>query len=402
MKVYVPLLYSFFLVSFSSLYAQQKMTPSYAENKTYALYIHQDWSELIHVGKEAINNNNDYFYLRMRIGIAYYEQKNYNLAQYHFTKALNFNSKNELTKEYLYYCYLLNGNKEDARKLTEKFSKKLKSKIGISKASKIDFITAETAIKNTDNTDKNEQEELYFNNAFYAQVGLKHFVNNKFSLFHAATFFSQELNTGNIKQYQYYLQGTIPLKKKWSISPAIHLVNLNFEGKPNFETFTEKHNYFVGSFQVKKRIKNIELALGSTFSNITESNQYNHFGNFNYMPFGNSTFIMGITQYMHSVDTPKNYHFSNHTFVYFQPTKFSSVKLSYLKNQNNNIIESNGYLINNSYDLTESRFEMLIDFKISKNTSIYGMYQHEKKRHRIEAFNYNYNLFLVGVKITHE
>mgnify|MGYP001215596195 CR=1 FL=1 len=399
MKLYALLLHFLFLVSFSSLFAQQKMTPSYAEKKTFELYTNQKWSELIQVGKKALDSNNDYFYIRMRIGIAYYEQKNYNVAQYHFTKAIDFNSKNELTKEYLYYCYLLNGKKEEARKLTKTFSEKLKTKIGISTTSKIDFITAETAIKNADNTDTDTLGELYFNNAFYAQIGLKHFVNNRFSLFHAATFFSQELNTGNVKQYQYYLQGLIPLKNNWSISPAIHLVKLNFEGKTNVENIAG--SYFVGSFQVKKSIKNIEFALGSTFSNITESNQYNHFGNFNYMPFGNSKLVIGTTQYIHSIDAHENYNFSNNSFIYFQPTKFSSIKLSYLKNQNNNIIESNGYLINNSYDVTASRFETLIDFKISKNASIYGMYQHEKKRHRIEGFNYHYNLFLVGVKITH-
>ncbi len=383
----------------SSLWAQNNLTPEQVDTKTYNLYVLQKWSELITVGKIAIDKGYDYFYLRMRIGTAYYNKKNYNLAQIHFKEALEFNSKNDLAKEYLYYCYLFNGKKEEARKLSRSFSKFLSSKTGTLKASNVDFITTETALKIADKDYYDINNTTYFNTAFYAQIGLKHSVKNNFSLFHAATYFSQELNTGKVKQSQYYLQGAIPLKNNWLLSPAFHLVRLNFVGATGLEEFSGNHNYFVGSFQAKKSIKNIDFSLGTTYSNINNANQFNHFSSITYTPFGNSNLVLGYTGYLHTVESAENYSFSNKTFLYFQPTKLTSIKLSYFKNEDYNIIEDNGFLINNSYDLTDNRFEILADFKISKNASIYTLYQSEKKQHRIDSFNYNYNLFLIGLKI---
>ena len=47
------------------------------EKKTFGLYKEQNWSELIFWGKKAISEGNDYFYLRMRLGIAFYKRNNY-------------------------------------------------------------------------------------------------------------------------------------------------------------------------------------------------------------------------------------------------------------------------------------------------------------------------------------
>ena len=83
-----------------------------------------------------------------------------------------------------------------------------------------------------------------------------------------------------------------------------------------------------------------------------------------------------------------------------QPINQFSLKLSYLNNTKSNVIEENGYLVNNSADLTKSRYSILANFNISKKVALYGLYQLEYKQERVQLFNYQYNVFIVGLKIT--
>jgi tetratricopeptide (TPR) repeat protein len=379
------------------------MTPAFAEKETYKLYTEKNWNDLIEFGEDAIKNGNDYYYLRMRIGIAYYENKNYNLAKKHFTKALEHNSKSELTNEYLYYCYFFTGKYEEARKLSKTFSKHLLIKLKLYKASKIEFINAEIALKSADKNYADTFGVNYFETASYFQIGMKHYIKNNFSLFHAGTIFKQKTNVGAVKQLQYYLQAAIPLKNNWLLSPAFHIVNTKFTGNSFNTDLTANSTNFVGSLSIKKSVNKFDFSIGSTYSNIRKIKQYNHFGTIAYTPFGNSKLVIGTTEYFHTSNDYTTTNISHVPFIYFQPTKLTSIKLSYLKNETDNIIEDNGYLVNNSYDLTKSRMSTLVNLKISKQTYLYGMYQYEQKQYKIDSvdFDYNYNLFLVGIKVYH-
>lgn len=381
--------------------AQKNITPAFADRETYKLYAEQNWDHLIDIGNKSLELGYDYFYMRLRIGIAYYENKNYESAKQHFQKALEFNSRSELANEYLYFCYFLTGKNEEARKLSNSFSKKLLKKMKLIHASKIDFINAEAALKATDKNYLDSEGNKYYETANYLQFGVKHYINNKYALFHAATLFKQGTSLGKVNQWQYYLQASIPLKNNFLFAPAIHLINTKFTGNSNNSSLTDSHTNFVGSLSLRKSIRKIDLSIGSTFSKISDINQFNHFGTISYAPFGNSKLVIGTTEYLHTTDDYTTTNISHAPFVYLQPTKLTSIKLSYLKNENFNIIEDNGYLVNNSYDLTETRFSTLINFNISNRTSLYGMYQNEKKYHELDAFNYNYSLFLIGVKIFH-
>ena len=74
--------------------------------------------------------------------------------------------------------------------------------------------------------------------------------------------------------------------------------------------------------------------------------------------------------------------------------------MSYLVNTKNNIIEDNGYLVNNSGDLTTSRYSALVNVTLSKHLSLYCLYQLENKYEGFQGFNYRYNVIVGGIKIT--
>src|ERR1035437_780409 len=106
----------------SNGFAQDTLTSKIVEERSYQLYQQKNWSGLIHFGNQAIEKGFDYYYLRMRIGTAYFEKKNYRSAQKHFKKALSFNASDDVATEYLYYCHIFNAQYDHARKFTKKFS----------------------------------------------------------------------------------------------------------------------------------------------------------------------------------------------------------------------------------------------------------------------------------------
>ncbi|HSW67693.1 MAG TPA: hypothetical protein VLH16_03850, partial [Bacteroidales bacterium] len=79
------------------------------DSLTYRLYSQHSWKELTRVGKEALRAGNDYYFLRMRLGIAAAERNKHRLAANHFNKALRFNSGSSLGKSYIVDSHLKSG-----------------------------------------------------------------------------------------------------------------------------------------------------------------------------------------------------------------------------------------------------------------------------------------------------
>lgn len=113
------------------LYGQEKLSFAEIDKQTYQSYLDEDWAKIIEIGEKGISQNIDYYYLRMRLGIAYYETKVYEKAIVHFKKALEFNSDDALVYEYLWYSYLYLEDEDSAWKLSENFSPELKQKLNI-------------------------------------------------------------------------------------------------------------------------------------------------------------------------------------------------------------------------------------------------------------------------------
>ncbi len=430
------ILIALYLAISTSGFAQDTLTSATVEEKSYQLYTDKNWPELVSFGKKALHEGYDYFYLRMRMGIAYYERKNYNMAETHFAKALNFNSGDDLALEYLYYCYLFTGKYDEARLLSKQFSPALAEKTGTDKQSPLSFVMLEGGTKITDkktypSRNSNNKKGNYFDPPVYVQVGLNHYIKNRVSLFHALTYFSQETFVNKVNQYQYYLKGTVPLKRNFSLSGSVHYINLKVSsensysvtdtlwppgvpphtqpppGAPPYKTVTtsttisnsSQSNYFVGSLAAHKNIQKFTVGLGTTISNMNSVTQYIHSGFLSYALLGNSKLVVGCTGYVHTVDNYKTTDVSPAPFIYIQPVNRFSLKLSYLSNTNNNIIEDNGYLVNNSPDLTQQRYSALCNVTVSKHLIIYGLYQLEQKHEAIQSFDYRYNVLLAGIKI---
>lgn len=84
----------------------QKLTFVESNQDTYEKYLRQDWKGLIKAGKRAKKDGLDYYYLNVRMGVAYFKKKQYLNAIPYFEKALKENPKDAFVLDYLYYAYL--------------------------------------------------------------------------------------------------------------------------------------------------------------------------------------------------------------------------------------------------------------------------------------------------------
>ncbi len=129
MEIKWPVWILFFLISLGSS-AQEKISFADLDAKTFQLYEGSEWKELSKLGQKGLDTGIDYYYLRMRLGIAKFNLKRYQSASTHFKKALEFNESDPLALEYLYYSLLWSGRQQEARLLVMDMPRATRVKIG--------------------------------------------------------------------------------------------------------------------------------------------------------------------------------------------------------------------------------------------------------------------------------
>ncbi len=399
--------------------AQDTLNSINVENNSYKLYLDKNWDGLTEFGNQAIKNKFDYYYLRLRMGIAYFEMGNYYAAETQFKKAITFNSGDELILEYLYFCYIYTYHFEEALKLSKTFTKQLSEKLKINKVPPIGYIIAEGGVKTTDST-------KILGNGNYFHLGIGNYVAKSFSLFHGGTYYSQTFadhygNTGKVTQLQYYLKATIPIKNNWQVLPGFHFINKSTTfrlknaqqippppppGLPppptpadTYRDSSSNSNYFVGSLAIKKSITHFDFLVGSGVSSVFGNNQIQNFATITYSPLKKDKILFGINGFIHSEDGYSTSYYSLIPFISINPISKLNLFCSYLYNSGGkNIIESNGYIVNNSSDLTTSRFSAVASVAVTKQFDIYALYQFENKEQEYQKNIYHFNLFVLGIK----
>jgi hypothetical protein len=84
------------------------------DQKTFDYYNAGDYKNLKKAADSLLTSGIDYYYLRMRLGLTAFNKKRYSDAVKDLTKALGFNSLDTISREYIYYSYLLSGRSVDA------------------------------------------------------------------------------------------------------------------------------------------------------------------------------------------------------------------------------------------------------------------------------------------------
>ncbi len=344
---------------------------------TYAKTLTEDWKEVISVGKLALENDIDYFYLRLRMGIAYFNRENYRLAIKHLEKADGFNPENGLNKEYLYYAYLYSGQLDKVALIAGNLNERMHEVSGIEPPNVFSEVYLETGPEFSDNFDKNGFNQLpkgqnqrvqnLYGNSYYTHLGIKLRLHPRISIYAGysnlqiskkaelqyewnspdsivehewgfAKYFplQSKIETSTydytLRQNSAYLKANIQADGGWSITPAIHYINVKTEsiGIANESMFVQDTAYYIPDIdsvayfyydQIKFEIQpsqlilnNVVLSLGinkqvsvfdlgvfGSWSNLNDLYQYQYGLSISYFPFGNlnfygNTMIKGLTE----------------------------------------------------------------------------------------------------------
>ena len=375
------------------------------EKDSYDSFKKGDWEETIKIGKLGLKNKSDYFYLRHRMGIAYYNLKKYRLAEKEFRMALKFDSYSELNNEYLYYSYLKNDSYDLARKQTKKFTNDLRATTLTKSMAYAPLAYLEVGKKISGNT-------TLFSDANYFQIGFNHRLGRSLSVSHAYSSYTQTTSFGEINQNQYYLGLQVPIAKTWLITPSAHLLSYKLEteysyvpSQPPFastpKAITEISKYnetnLVVSIAAKKVTSVVDIIPALSYSNLNKRDQLQGSLTVNLYPFGSNKFSLGSTAIVQKDSAVSG--FGYRFLMNYQPIRTFKLTATYYNGNMLNYNEDNGFVVNNSFYYTNYKIAIIPELQLSKRVSIYSVFQHENKSESNFINNFNYTTILFGLKL---
>ncbi|HEC41687.1 MAG TPA: hypothetical protein ENI20_02525 [Bacteroides sp.] len=348
------------------------------DKNTYELYMSGDWAALVQAGKSALKQDIDYYFLRMRIGVGYYEQKNYKSAQSHFKKALAFNAGDLVALEYLYYSYLFGGQAQQAALMYDKFSESMKEKLPDPGLKPVDGISVEylNSSSNTDGliADPATFEDLptgyqiissSYNNL---NIGLSHFMHPGTSFKHAYTYLGKSnyyysddginriaIGDQKVRQHQYYLSPSFTTGGGLVISPSFHFVHVGFQipyltgGGIAYVDGTD--NQMVGGLALAKFQGPFKIRLGAIYSNFNNADQVTGSAGLTWYPLGNLDVYLGASVNAHWEDLNKSGLSMIQDFIFgYGIASKVWIEISAAGGNMKNYTESNGYIVYNGLD----------------------------------------------------
>lgn len=317
-RVTIVFLFTFFL-SFPVI-SQQGNEFTGKDKTTYDLYLDGSWKELIRFGEEAIREGADYYYLRMRLGIAAYELKDYSRAIRHFSKALEFNSSDNNALEYLYFSYLFYGREMEANEVARKFPPSLKEKISYGTGEGVRSFSLngtrsflhnrEITAEYPPDTDLSVDDFRYLTLSFTSlNAALVHSAGNSMTITHALGYLSKDYmlqwqppagvittDERGLSQLQYYISGRILSGIKTYIIPAIHYVNVQVPvyttvAGPGRRTFLSEqydlYHDFAASIGIERYFGKMRPGISAGYSDINDQQQVQGSFSLTWFPLGN-------------------------------------------------------------------------------------------------------------------
>ena len=242
----------FFVLIFNSIAnSQDDLNIDSVDNKSSYLFQNKKWDELISFGNKALKRNVETYFLRVRLGVAYFKKENYFNAIPEFERAVEIGYQDENVLEYLYNSYLKTGRTEDAAYIFSSFSESGKNRIkplnnsfaeNIFTGIEYEFSNDESRNTNTD-LDGNENkygEQTILRNSILVTAGLNQLPIDRMNIFYDYTYF----NSGKTKiimrnnekisddyqeiQNRFYNRFDILAANGLVISPAGHYISKKY------------------------------------------------------------------------------------------------------------------------------------------------------------------------------
>jgi hypothetical protein len=378
------------------------------------------WDELIDECNKSLDNNNDFFYLRLRAGVAYYRKKDYLSAIKHLEKAFQYNPSDILTMEYLYYAYLFSGRESDMLALVSVMPAKLKTKLQVNDKFFYGLYTEGGYVYNSDHsfrkiTNINSQQNIYYaqkiiNDEKYYNLNLKHHLSKNVKIFHGYNYITvsgikriyeqlkeeQDYNLVST-QNEYYVNVNFNAGKGFDFTAATHYlrvkdedVTINYsKSVPVIEKTKTTANDFVTLLSITKYSGHFKFGLINSFSNLNKATQYQNTAEIVFYPFGNLNLYTVTDASMLSNrewgSKMKRYGVIDQKLG-FKTFDFLWVEAGYTFGNIFNYNESNAFIVLNNTEKMSNRVSINLISPISRYFEISLRYQYFNQ----EGVNYNY------------
>jgi len=316
------------LLIFTWVEAQENNSFNRINTETYRFYMEQKWDSLIDAGKEALKAEVDYYYLRIRLGIAYYSKHNYRTAARHFSAALELNSGDPVSLEYLYFCRLYAGQTEQAQQVRKQFKGDMALKLPPPTGRFFEKTGAEYLYLSGVKDDLFEDPAvIYPLDIAGIQSTTKHYSNATISLVnslapgitlsHTYTFLSKTnhyysndgeravyLPDQQVVQNQYYFSPGFTTPSGYTFTPMIHILGIRFQdvfdtgqgfqgGASTLALGTLKETDFVTGLGFKKNAGAVDLHLGGWYGTLNGADQIQGRVGLTWFPLGNLNLYAG-------------------------------------------------------------------------------------------------------------
>jgi tetratricopeptide (TPR) repeat protein len=292
------------------VFGQEQQNFVYYDSLTFTLYSRKEWKELVSIKNEALTNGYDYYYLRMRLGIAYYEMKKFRASVPYFEKSLAFNTDDTTALKYLYFAYLESGRNGDATLLAKKHKEKLGTISGAD-AKVISSVYTEggytTGVSTTLNpynlmgSDGIYGEEDCFTSQAYYHFGIqmqplpalriylggsileigkqKHFSYTTLDEPGNTWIVTDYILPYNFRQNEFYIAAPYKPVSGLTITPAYHFMNGNYpmvnssytDNNYTFNKSDQPYNHYVISVSAAKELGNFTLGLMGSYAELTST-----------------------------------------------------------------------------------------------------------------------------------
>jgi tetratricopeptide (TPR) repeat protein len=382
-------------------FSQATLTYQSADSITYTQFINKDCKALHHTAKQALRNDIDFYFLRMRLGISYYEKKNYEAALPHFNKANNMNPTDTLAQEYLYYSLLFTNRIEDAYDLAKTFSESLQKKIHFKHFNAKDIASTFQSVSisggagiNT-NITKNKSnvypDTLYVENTlqgetYLGNISLQNKITNRLKVYNSISYFNvnslgiihSALNdtstnySNNSYQYnlgisyrfknQFLVGGTFGYFKEKSNYFSTSLDTSNFRIKYYNNAFD--HNAYSGTLYSYYRFGKFEFGLSTSIANLSDSMQYQGEATVAFYPLGNQNLYLVSSAAFLQNGSQQNFIFNQRIGAKISKWLWVEGHASYGNHQN--YLPSNGYISYNTVEPIQFTAGTNLNFKIGK------------------------------------
>ena len=368
-----------------------------SDSVTYALYLDAQWERLITEGEQALDKGYDYYYLRVRLGIAFYMLEKYRPAAKHFEKAIAFNSFDPTNLIYLYQCYDWGGLEMEADLLEKRFpglypDKKKQNRFirnfGI--YSGYTFSGSEQKIAETD---LDGAENIYGENVgngdyLLTQAGITVVPAPQIRWYNSYTFQRLEKNghyyvlnkplkkvSHYLYQHQYYTNFALRLDHYWYLKPAFHLIHVSdMLLRPSYDSLTDQYSFtetdtsfnnMLFSVMLTRELSKFSGSLAFAGSNLNNREQFQASLVTGIYPQGNLNLYFITTLSMLAESGTIGGHFKQQAGVRVQPWWWveGSVHTGNLKNAS----DENGFLVYNVGGQVRTRALFSTIFLLGKN-----------------------------------